>query len=145
MNGLRESAADLANEVMVQKIIEDKTGCRLIKQQTTDPMDYIAVRDLECSTKTVSLVEMRARSCPHTQYNELFFGRHKFIQLNQVAFALWIPVIFYVTFTDGIRWIDLTKVIRPEITYGNRGNPVSKRATDNEPVVLLPIKLMREL
>ena len=84
MNGLRESAADLANEVMVQKIIEDKTGVRLVKQQTTDPMDYIAVRDLESSTKTVSLVEMRARSCPHTQYDELFFGRHKFIQLNQV-------------------------------------------------------------
>jgi hypothetical protein len=144
-NGIWENQGDLDNEITVQNIIEQKSGWTLTKQQTTDPMDYIAFVSNQGRTKTVALVEMRARSMQHDKYNEMFFCKEKFIKLNQIAHALWIPALLFITFTDGIRWIDLTKVIRPKTTYGDRGKMAVKRATDNAPVVLLPINRMKVL
>jgi len=114
----------------------------LVKQQKIDPMDYLAVKD----GKTVALVEMRKRKMNHDKYKDgIFFNKDKFDKLVGIANSWWIPAILMLTFDDGVFMVDLTKVVRPKIARGDRGNPDYKRENDNDPVVLIPCSAVRKI
>jgi hypothetical protein len=141
-NGLLEQECDLENERTVAGMVETRASWKLIKQQKIDPMDYLAVKD----GKTVALVEMRKRKMNHDKWPEgIFFNKDKFDKLVGIAWQWWIPAILMLTFDDGVFMVDLTKVIRPKVTRGDRGNPDHKRETDNDPVVLIPVNAVRRI
>jgi hypothetical protein len=141
-SGLLEQECDLENERTVAHMVEMRGKWKLTKQEKLDPYDYLAAAD----GKTVALVEMRKRQMNHDKYSEgVFFNKDKFDTLVGVANALWIPAMLMLTFDDGVFTVDLTKIIRPKIVRGDRGNPDYKRVTDNDPVVLIPINRLQKI
>ena len=138
-DGMLEQECDLENERYVAGIVESYGKWKLIKQQKRDPFDYLANN----GTRTTALVEMRARKINHDKYSQgVFFNKDKFDKLVGAANALWIPAWLFLTFDDGVFMVDLTTLIRPEITRGDRGNPKYKRVTDNDWCILIPCKAL---
>lgn len=135
-----ETEQDLSHENELRDLVEGAWGCKLIKQQKFDPMDFLAVK----GNKTVAWVEMRNRNNSASRYADIFMGLIKFQKLSLAARALYIPAIFVVRFTDAVKWIDLTRIM-PKTSYADRGDMKHKRATDNEPCVLIPVSEMKEL
>jgi hypothetical protein len=135
-----ESAVDRNAEDATAIELEAAWRCELHRFGLLAPVDFYAERD----GRMTGAVEIKCRTNSAGAYPTVFLSVRKWVALTLVGLGLGVPALFVVRFTDGIRWIPVSRVD----TTGPRiaGRPPRPGARhDREPVIDVPVAALQPL
>ena len=131
---------DMAAEDEISSAVEAAWDCTLKRFGALAPVDWFAVRH----DRVVGVLELKTRTHSIAEYSTVFLNVRKWLALTLAACGLGVPAIFVVRFTDGVRWCSVREVDASQIRIGGCSRVV-KAANDIEPVIEVPVTLMRSL
>ncbi len=140
MSPMLQTEADRRTENEIAVIIGTKWRCECRYFGYYNPLDWYLVRD----GRMIAVAELKARTHASSLYATIFLSFRKWISMYG-ALSFWnVPAVYVVSFTDGIRFIHFG-----EIPVGQplrmAGNSRNVSPTDIEPMIEIPIELMRPL
>lgn len=137
---LYQCKEDEAKEQAVAKRIEAKWHIEAKPFGWLCPVDYYFLKNQQM----VAVAEIKVRTHASTKYDTVFLNLRKWLALVMAQAGMGVPAIYFVQFTDRIKWIVISNVQNMKIEY--RGClQVVKTHTDVEPVFLVPIDQMKSL
>lgn len=134
------TAADRQAEADVAAALGRAWGCELRAFGPLCPVDCYAVRD----GRLAGLVEIKSRSHPSGAYPDVFLNVRKWLALTLGSAGLGVPALFAVRFTDGVFWVPVAEVDARPVVIGGCREQVKARS-DVEPVILVPVAIMRRV
>lgn len=117
--------------------MQEAWGCEIHRFGVLSPIDFFATRHGRLS----AVIEHKSRSHDSTRFPTVFLNVRKWLSLQLAHVGLGVPALFVVTFTDGMKWIDLAHVDATRAKIGGCASQVKARS-DVEPVIEVVVSSM---
>jgi hypothetical protein len=93
--------------------------------------------------KLAAVIEAKSRTHPYGRYPTVFLNVRKWLALTLAAHGLGVPALYVVRHTDGTHWTPVSDIDASAVTMGGMSTP--ERYTDYEPVIHVPLSVLRPL
>jgi hypothetical protein len=134
------SAMDRQHEREVSELISRVWKCELRPFGPLCAVDWYAIRD----GRLAAILELKSRSHDSGKYPTVFLNVRKWFALYMGSIGLNVPAFFVVRFQDGVRWISLAEIDARQHQMGGC-RKIVKSHTDIEPIIHIPVEMMKPL
>jgi hypothetical protein len=131
---------DERNEADAARLLEAHWKCELHLFGKLSPIDWYATRH----GRIVAVAELKTRTHPSGRFPTVFLNVRKWLALSLAETGLGVPALFAVSFTDGVFYVRNAEVDASQVRIGGCSRVV-KSSSDVEPVIEVPLELMRRV
>jgi hypothetical protein len=136
-----ETRLDDINERRVKGRLEDAWQCTLHRYPRLHAVDWYAERD----QRVVGHVEIKTRSHDAGTFPTVYLNFRKYATLTLLELATGVPSTFVAAYTCGtVKWVRLADVAADVLTIAGTHKLV-KSSSDREPMINVPLNLMKDL
>lgn len=129
---LYETESDRTAEAKAKKRVAEAWKATIYKL----PMRYKLDWAFEKDGHLFAVAEYKKRDIAHGLYDEIILSLDKVMAGLELADTLQVPFYFFVEFTDGLRYVHITRVAPTQVQW--HGRSVKKRDwQDMEPCVMI--------